>query len=108
MLLRELSHRRALESLERVMVVLRGFFRLRPCVYNPPCKYTRSSGPWCDPHIVPWDRFAETRRLTRGQLPIAELPKGISGARIALSFGAQTGIDIASGPSKFLPWEDAC
>ena len=33
-----------------------------------------------------WDRFAETRRLTRGQLPIAELPKGISGARIALCF----------------------
>jgi hypothetical protein len=30
-----------------------------------------------------WDRFAETRRLTRGQLPIAELPKGIP-ARIAL------------------------
>jgi spore maturation protein CgeB len=31
-----------------------------------------------------WDRFAETRTLTRGQLPIAELPKAIAGARIAL------------------------
>ena len=31
-----------------------------------------------------WDRFAETRPLTRGQLPIAELPKAIAGARIAL------------------------
>jgi len=31
-----------------------------------------------------WDRFAETRALTRGQLPISELPKAIAGARIAL------------------------
>jgi spore maturation protein CgeB len=31
-----------------------------------------------------WDRFAETRRLTRGQLPITELPKAIAGATIAL------------------------
>ena len=31
-----------------------------------------------------WDRFAETRSLTRGQLPITELPKAIAGARIAL------------------------
>ena len=31
-----------------------------------------------------WERFAETRDLTRGQLPITELPKAIAGARIAL------------------------
>ena len=31
-----------------------------------------------------WDRFAETRALTLGQLPISELPKAIAGARIAL------------------------
>jgi spore maturation protein CgeB len=31
-----------------------------------------------------WDRFAETRSLTRGQLPVSELPKAIAGARIAL------------------------
>ncbi len=31
-----------------------------------------------------WDRFPETRNLTRGQLPITELPKAIAGAKIAL------------------------
>ena len=31
-----------------------------------------------------WERFVETRALTRGQLPISELPKAIAGSRIAL------------------------
>ncbi len=31
-----------------------------------------------------WDRFEATRSLTRGQLPISEMPKAIAGAQIAL------------------------
>lgn len=31
-----------------------------------------------------WDRFKETRALTRGQLPITELPRALVAARIAL------------------------
>lgn len=31
-----------------------------------------------------WDRFAGTRNLARGRLPVSDLPKAIAGARIAL------------------------
>jgi len=31
-----------------------------------------------------WDRFAPTRKLTRGQLPASELPRAIAAARISL------------------------
>jgi hypothetical protein len=55
-----------------------------------------------------WDRFAETRLLTRGQVPVTEIPSLVSRSRIALCLVRQANRDDVSMRSFELPAMGAC